>query len=141
MLYSASAFNQNLCGWGPAMAHQNVTVTDMFNNTACPSQGMPNLSMFPVEPLCKQSCAATAVPTKAPTRVPSNAPMKNPTKAPTKIPSKVPTKIPSQTLSPATTIVDPPTNTCGVFGLNLFCPRRGKCGFFRRLFNVNGCNK
>ena len=29
---------------------------------------------------------------------------------------------------------------CGLFGLNLFCPRRGKCGFFRRLFNINGCS-
>jgi hypothetical protein len=28
---------------------------------------------------------------------------------------------------------------CGLFGLNLFCPRSGKCGLFRRLFNINGC--
>ena len=28
---------------------------------------------------------------------------------------------------------------CGVFGWNLFCPRSGKCGLFRRLLSLNGC--
>ena len=36
------------------------------------------------------------------------------------------------------TPVNPPT-TCGIFGLNFFCPRSGKCGFFRRLLSLNGC--
>jgi hypothetical protein len=38
--------------------------------------------------------------------------------------------------------VKPPTKAptpCGLFGFNFFCPRRGKCGFLRRLFNVHGC--
>ena len=32
-----------------------------------------------------------------------------------------------------------PLTTCGIFGLNFFCPRSGKCGFFRRLLSLNGC--
>ena len=35
--------------------------------------------------------------------------------------------------------VSPTTPNCGLFGLNLFCPRKGRCGLFRRLFNINGC--
>jgi hypothetical protein len=63
--------------------------------------------------------------------------------APVKVPftSKPPTKLPSPapvTTSPITTPVNPPTR-CGFLGWNLFCPRQGQCGFFRRLFNIGGC--
>lgn len=39
--------------------------------------------------------------------------------------------------TPAPTLA--PTN-CGVFGVNFFCPRKGKCGFWRRLLNKRGCD-
>ena len=51
----------------------------------------------------------------------------------TKVPTtstKVPTKVPS-----ATPVVVP--TSCGLFGSNFFCPRRGNCGILRRLFNKN----
>ena len=56
----------------------------------------------------------------------TNAPTLVPTKQPTKSPSNVPTKLPTPT-------------KCGIFGLNFFCPLRGKCGFFRRLLKFKGC--
>ena len=56
----------------------------------------------------------------------TNAPTLVPTTQPTKSPSNVPTKLPMPT-------------KCGIFGLNFFCPLRGKCGFFRRLLKVKGC--
>ena len=43
-----------------------------------------------------------------------------PNYAPTKAPVKAPTK-------------------CGLFGLSFLCPGKGKCGFWRRLFNKRGC--
>ena len=57
----------------------------------------------------------------------------DPTRAPTFVPTKAPT-VPSPILLPVNT----PTN-CGLFGFNWFCPRRGKCGLFRRLFRIHGC--
>jgi hypothetical protein len=33
----------------------------------------------------------------------------------------------------------PSPKNCGILGWNVFCPRRGKCGFVRRLLNINGC--
>jgi hypothetical protein len=89
----------------------------------------------------------TQRPTKAPTKQPSKAPStkmptQRPTKAPTKVPSNVPVKgvtnSPSKAPTQQPTNVIPPTN-CGLFKLNIFCPRRGKCGFLRRLLNLNGC--
>ena len=29
---------------------------------------------------------------------------------------------------------------CGLFGLSFFCPRRGECGFWRRLLNLGNCD-
>ena len=52
---------------------------------------------------------------------------------PTVVPTKNPT-VPSPIVLPVNT----PTN-CGLFGFNWFCPRRGKCGLFRRLFRIHGC--
>lgn len=52
----------------------------------------------------------------------------------------VPIATPRPTPRPITTVPVslPPTN-CGLFGLNFFCLPRGKCGFFRQLFAINGC--
>jgi hypothetical protein len=84
----------------------------------------------------------TKVLTQIPTKEPTNVPIKNRTTVPTKNPSNVPpTNTPTKTFSPVATTVDPPTTKCGILGWNVFCPRRGKCGFFRRLFNINGCNE
>jgi hypothetical protein len=102
---------------------------------------------------------ATDAPTKAPTRVPSNTPTKSPTKSPsaTKIPTASPTKVPAPVPVPVKTPtkapvnvpsttsvpVSPPTTTateiCGIFGFSFFCPRRGNCGFFKRLVNFGNC--
>ena len=57
------------------------------------------------------------------------------TLSPTMMPVEPPIRA---TVSPTMMPVEPPT-TCGLFGLNLFCPRRGKCGLIRRLWKINGC--
>ena len=80
--------------------------------------------------------ASTSMPTKAPT---ATGPITNaPAKIPTPSSSKSPTKVPVLVAPPTTIQVNPPTK-CGVFGLQIFCPRSGKCGFFRRLFSISGC--
>jgi hypothetical protein len=32
-----------------------------------------------------------------------------------------------------------PPISCGLFGLNFFCPRCGRCGFWRRILHLGGC--
>ena len=76
--------------------------------------------------------------TDAPTRVPIPEPIL-PIPVPVKV--SVPTKKPSAASPTFTTPVSDTPNHCGLFGLNFFCPRRGKCGFFRRLWTVNGCKR
>ena len=71
--------------------------------------------------------------------VPTMAPTKLSTKAPTKAPVPITQSTMSPTLRPSLAPVIAPMD-CGLFGLNLFCPRRGNCGFFRRLLSINGCN-
>ena len=58
----------------------------------------------------------------------------SPTRIPTRTPTKIPTRAPTNVPLPITSL-----NRCGLFGLNLLCPRRGKCGFFRRLFRIGQC--
>lgn len=59
---------------------------------------------------------------------------------PTEIATITPTKAPTTTSNSPTEIpTGAPTTNCGIFGLNIFCPRNRKCGFFRRLFAINGC--
>ena len=110
--------------------------------------------------------APTSAPTSAPTNAPTGAPVKGggdapaapisvpvpmTAPAPVLIPIPVPVTVPVRLEVPSTTIttkvptkapsykpVLAPTN-CGIFGWNFFCPRRGKCGFVRRLFNYHGC--
>ena len=79
-------------------------------------------------------------PTRAPTKVPSKAPTKTPTKLPTKV--HVPGPIISPTRAPNLTAPTPsiPVNDkCGLFGWNIFCPRKSKCGWFLRVFNIREC--
>ena len=60
------------------------------------------------------------------------------TVVPTQTPTVAPTQIPTQ--APTTTPTFAPSSTrCGLFRLNVFCPRRGKCGFLRRLFRIGHC--
>ena len=30
---------------------------------------------------------------------------------------------------------------CGLFGLSIFCPQSGTCGFWKRLFNIGNCRE
>ena len=73
-----------------------------------------------------------------PTKAPTNRPTKTPTKQPTMVPTKKPTILP-MTLSPTLAPSAPPEN-CGLFGWNLFCPRRGQCGLLKRLLNLGNCD-
>ena len=77
--------------------------------------------------------------TKQPAKIPTNTSTKLPTKVPTKSSLKQPTKVPtkSPTITPAP--VTAPEN-CGLFGWNVFCFRRGKCGLLRRLLNLGNCD-
>jgi hypothetical protein len=85
-----------------------------------------------------QPQSATMSPTKAPTKAPTQRPVSMPTKAPMKSPNHAATDAPSAVTSAPVNNPIPPT-PCGLLRLNFFCPRRGKCGFFRRLWNIHGC--
>jgi hypothetical protein len=101
-------------------------------------------------PIKFAASAPTNSPTKAPTRSPTKAPIKFATSAPTKSPTKFPSKSPTRaitntptrgpTKSPTSVPIEinAPTN-CGLFDLNFFCPRRGKCGFWKRFFHIGNC--
>ena len=111
--------------------------------------------------IVRPTLAPTKQPSEVPTKAPTNSPTKSPTKTPSKQPTKAPTKSPSKqpinvstksptkqptkvsTTSPTTQPTKVPTYTppesCGIFGWNLFCPRRGKCGFWKRLLNLGNC--
>lgn len=83
------------------------------------------------------------IPTKAPVSVPIKDPifLQVPVKvvisrSPTQFPF-TPPAIMSPTMTP-TTKSQTSNDSCGWF-FGLFCTRNGDCGFFRRLFNINGC--
>ena len=84
------------------------------------------------------STRPTRAPIKQPAKVPTKAPVKLPTKVPTKTSTKQPTKVPTKSPTNTPVPVASPEN-CGLFGWNLFCPRRGKCGLLRRLLNIGNC--
>jgi hypothetical protein len=105
-----------------------------MNNVTVPTAPVP----APVAPV-----PAPVAPVPAPV-APVPAPVASvPTRAapvPTAV-APVPT-----TMAPVPTTMAPvpvPTEMeiepCGMFGLSIFCPRRGHCGFFRRLFNMGDC--
>jgi hypothetical protein len=82
---------------------------------------------------------AVPVPTKAPTTAPVKVPVPVATPS-TKVPIVEPvTTSPNNNNNSTPVAPSPPSTTCGLFGLKLFCPRRGKCGFLRRLLKINGC--
>ena len=67
------------------------------------------------------------------------------TMAPTRLPTSAPKIVPTNPTLPTTNvpIISPPVtppSPCGLFGWNLFCPRPGKCGFWRRFFRIGGCS-
>jgi hypothetical protein len=70
-------------------------------------------------------------------KAPMDAPVTSPTKskAPTKSPAFAPIISPISMDRPATTT----RTSCGLFGLNFFCPRRGECGFFKRFSHIGSC--
>ena len=68
----------------------------------------------------------------------TRTPSQSPTRAPAKSPTRAPVRITTTTFSPTTTPTASPEN-CGLFGWNLFCPRRGKCGWIKRLLNLGPC--
>ena len=131
--------------------------------SAVPTTSVPTTSPTRL-PTVSPTSVPTAAPTKAPTTTPTSVPTTSPTKAPTTNPTSIPTAAPTKapTASPttkaprATTTKAPskapvfvisPTETpiasnekCGFLGLNLFCPRSGKCGFMKRLLNLGGCS-
>ena len=78
--------------------------------------------------LATNNTAPTTAPSRSPTKSPTQTLSRNPTQAPAKVASKIPTKTPTKA----------PTN-CGLFRLNIFCPRKGKCGFFKRLLKIGKC--
>jgi hypothetical protein len=53
-------------------------------------------------------------------------------------PSASPSFMPAAPTAPTVPTATQP-EPCGMFGLSFFCPRRGHCGFLRRLFNMGGC--
>jgi len=62
MFYNAAGFRQDLCSWGPALAHRaGSTFIDtrlMFAGTDCPSEASPILVAVPPGPFCF-SCTNT----------------------------------------------------------------------------------
>ena len=75
-----------------------------------------------------------AAPTSAPTMAPSNYPTKTPSKTPS---VTIVTSAP--VLAPVATPTSTEDTTCGLFGFNFFCPRRGNCGFWERLLGLGDC--
>jgi hypothetical protein len=90
-----------------------------------------------------------AVPVPVPTMIPLQVPVVAP--APGKVPAPIPTPVPVKspaivpipvpvpiTGAPFAPVVSPVK--CGVLGFNFFCPRPGRCGFWRRVLNWGGCS-
>lgn len=67
---------------------------------------------------------------------PNYGPIKTPVAPPLKVPTKAPTVAPTN--EPTASPTEAPTD-CGLFGLNVFCPKKGQCGFWRRLWSKRGC--
>ena len=97
---------------------------------------VPVPAAAPLLPVKSPSAAPTTpAPVVVPVSVPVQLPVKNPSKAPVKIPSTAPAMI----APPTTTPTAAPEN-CGLWGWNLFCPRRGQCGLIKRLLNIGNCD-
>jgi Mycoplasma protein of unknown function, DUF285 len=55
MFANATAFRQSLCNWQYTIP-KNASVTEMFVGTDCPDTGDPDLTAWPVNPLCFANC-------------------------------------------------------------------------------------
>jgi Nidogen-like len=96
----------------------NDKMIALLNGTNCNRTGV---YAFPIN----------TAPTKAPTKAPTFAPATN---APNKAPVKTPLKIPTVALpnAPVTVPLTAPTSqTCGLFGGSILCPRT-RCGWLGR---------
>jgi hypothetical protein len=112
-----------------------IVVGSPYNNGN--GVGAGNVRAFKFKP----SNIATPVPmtpTKAPNRNPTRFPTKSPTvpMIPTKAPNRNPTRFPTKSPTKAPAEM---TSKCGLFGLNIFCPQPGKCGWIKRIFNMGRC--
>jgi hypothetical protein len=106
------------------------------NNATAPSTPMAPVKApaAPVAPVPAPVAPVPAPVAPVPVRVPPT-----PVRVPTPV-APVPTTVAPV---PVPVPVSPPEGeedvSCGMFGLSIFCPRSGECGFFRRLFNMGGC--
>ena len=80
-------------------------------------------------------------PVTPPLQTPIIAPVRSPFTPVASLPINVPsTKVPLNTPGTVAPSKSPISTQCGLLGFNFFCPRPGKCGFWRRLFSVGQCN-
>jgi hypothetical protein len=107
-------------------------------------------SPAPVTPSPTTQPSPAPIITLSPSTTPSAAPVKVPAPTPVQAPVPTPVQAPAVPTPPtAPTTADTPTaspnddtttsRSCGLFGLNFFCPFSSQCGFFKRLFNIGGC--
>ena len=147
---------------GIARPTNTPTKTPTKQPTKVPTKSPTNLpTKSPTKtPTTQPTNVLTNTPTKTPTKQPTNVPTKTPTKSPTKtpttqptkfstkppttkVPTRTPTKVPimSWTTQPTKVPTYTPTEeNCGILGWNFFCPQRGKCGFWKRLWNLGNCD-
>jgi len=52
VLFEATSFKQDLCGWGPDIYVSKPDVQDMFIGTNCPNPWQTQYGSLPVRPLC-----------------------------------------------------------------------------------------
>jgi Metallo-peptidase family M12B Reprolysin-like len=163
---NARQFNLNravVAAFFPAMNCQsnaecndkNSNTTDTCNtaNKACvftPVGNIPVNSPMQTPPMAPPN-APTNVntpmqpppPPMTPPAVPTNVPPAIPTQpiatSPTDVKSKNPTLLPNVPSNTVPVVTQTNSKKCGLFGLSLFCPRRGKCGLLRRLLRIGGC--
>ena len=137
---SISPNGTNFVVGAPFNSSGNVRVYK-FNSPKVPTQSptkVPTKSPATV-PTKSPTTASTKPPTTAPTKSPTTAPTRVPIIEPVSEPITIPTISSRAPMGPVTPDVPPTGSNCGLFGLNFFCPRRGECGFLRRLFGINGC--
>ena len=98
---------------------------------------VPVPTAAPLLPVKSPSAAPT---TPAPVVVPAPVPVQLPAKIPSKAPVKIPSTAPVTIAPPTTTPTAAAPENCGLWGWNLFCPRRGQCGLIKRLLNIGNCD-
>lgn len=101
MFNNASAFNQELCGWGDTFPYDS---TDVFVNSGCEYQDDPQMDMQ--GPFCGSDC----VPTTSPTSIPTNLPTKSPSSPTTVSPTTASPTAASPTAASSTQTSKPPSS-------------------------------